>query len=258
MVRLSKDRERQTSIVTSRRDLASVEVAYRMVERWRQENFFKYMGAEFELDALLQYGVEAADGDRDVPNPARRAKERESAAARREIAELERALGAAVATNEAAVRPTVRGFKIANAKTSKALRKAGERLGRLRAEARSIPKRITAAEAAKGEPAIRLRTEGKRLTDAVKTVAYQAESALVRLRPHYSRIDDEGRKLIASAFELAGDFEVTSDELRVILEPAASPNPTRAIAALCAELNQTETRYPGTTLRLRFAIRGAC
>lgn len=152
----------------------------------------------------------------------------------------------------------MRGFKIANGKTGKALRAARERLARLREEARSIPKRVTAAQAAKGEPVIRLRTEAKRLTDAVKAVAYQAESALVRLlRPHhYRRIEDEGRKLIASAFELAGDFEVTSDELRVTLEPAASPNRTRAIATLCAEINQTETCYPGTTLRLRFAIRG--
>ena len=33
----------QTPIITSRRDLAPAEVAYRMFERWRQENFFKYL-----------------------------------------------------------------------------------------------------------------------------------------------------------------------------------------------------------------------
>jgi len=33
----------QTPIVTSRRDLPAIEVAYRMFERWRQENFFKYL-----------------------------------------------------------------------------------------------------------------------------------------------------------------------------------------------------------------------
>ncbi|MGH3114689.1 MAG: putative transposase, partial [Gaiellaceae bacterium] len=32
----------QTPIVTSRRDLSDIEVAFRMFERWRQENFFKY------------------------------------------------------------------------------------------------------------------------------------------------------------------------------------------------------------------------
>ncbi|MGH7839273.1 MAG: putative transposase, partial [Candidatus Binataceae bacterium] len=41
----------QTSILTSRRDLPALEVAYRMFERWRQENFFKYLAEEYALDA---------------------------------------------------------------------------------------------------------------------------------------------------------------------------------------------------------------
>ncbi|HEX2696886.1 MAG TPA: hypothetical protein VHM28_04210, partial [Anaerolineales bacterium] len=45
----------QTPIVTSRWDLPAVHVAYRMFERWRQENFFKYMGEEYLIDALVDY-----------------------------------------------------------------------------------------------------------------------------------------------------------------------------------------------------------
>ena len=48
-----KDNGHQTQIVTSRWDLRDIEVAYRMFERWRQENFFKYMREEFLLDALV-------------------------------------------------------------------------------------------------------------------------------------------------------------------------------------------------------------
>ena len=33
----------QTPILTSRRDLGAAHVAYRMFDRWRQENFFKYL-----------------------------------------------------------------------------------------------------------------------------------------------------------------------------------------------------------------------
>jgi hypothetical protein len=89
-------------------------------------------------------------------------------------------------------------------------------------------------------------------------VAYRAESMLAQMiRPHYSRAEDEGRKLIVSAIDLAGDLDVAEGELRITLEPAASPNRTRAIAALCLQLNETDTVYPGTTLRLRYAIREA-
>jgi len=89
-------------------------------------------------------------------------------------------------------------------------------------------------------------------------VAYQAETALLRLiRPHYSRHEDEGRKLLASAMHLSGDIEVGTGELRITLEPAASPNRTRAIARLCDELNATQSFYPGTRLRLRYTIQEA-
>ena len=51
----------QTTVITSRWDLGDIEVAYRMFERWRQENFFKYMREEFLLDALVDYQIEPED-----------------------------------------------------------------------------------------------------------------------------------------------------------------------------------------------------
>jgi len=256
VVRLSEDGQHQTSIVTSRRDLTEAEVAYRMFERWRQENFFKYMGEEFEIDALWAYGTEPADPDREVPNPKHKSKLHALREARAEVAQLERTLGAAAEHNEEAKRPTMRGFKIANSSIGQPLREARDKVQRLREELRAIPARVSAREAAAGKPVVRLKTEAKRLTDTIKAVAYQAETALFRLiRPHYSRHEDEGRKLIASAMQLAGDIEVGAGELRVTLEPAASPNRTHAIARLCEELNATQTVYPGTQLRLRYAIR---
>ena len=56
-------------MITSRWDLADIEVAFRMFERWRQENFFKYLREEFLLDALADYQVEPDDPTRTVPNP---------------------------------------------------------------------------------------------------------------------------------------------------------------------------------------------
>lgn len=258
IVRLSEDGAHQTSIVTNRTDLSRVEIAYRMFERWRQENFFKYMREEFALDALVSYATEADDPSRDVPNPKRKEEERFLKAARLEVAHLERALGEAAANNEEARRPTMRGFKIANAELGKKLQEARATVGRLRAQMLAQPKRVTAQEAAGGEPPIRLLRELKRLTDCIKMVAYQAESSLVGLvGQHYRRHADEGRKLVASALRLPGVIEVAERELRITLAPAASPNRTKAIAALCDELNATETHYPGTNLRLYYAIREA-
>jgi prepilin-type processing-associated H-X9-DG protein len=258
VVRLSEDGEHQTSIVTSRKELSDVDVAYRMFARWRQENFFKYMDDEFAIDTLWTYGSEEADANRDVPNPERKDKEQALREAKEKVAGLERILGAAASQNEESKRPTMRGFKIANAAVRQELCEACARVERLREGLREVPRRVTASEAADGEPVLRLKTEAKRLTDTIKSVAYQAETALFRLiRSHYSRHEEEGRKLIASAMQLSGDIKVEAGELHITLAPTASPNRTRAIARLCDELNASETTYPGTQLRLRYAIREA-
>lgn len=60
----------QTPILTSRRDLSALAVAYRMFERWRQENFFKYLSAEYALDALVEHDALPDDPAREVPNTA--------------------------------------------------------------------------------------------------------------------------------------------------------------------------------------------
>lgn len=51
------------------------------------------------------------------------------------------------------------------------------------------------------------------------------------------------------------DIEVTDRDLRVAIAPLRSPHRTKAIAALCEELNRTETKFPGTQLRLRYRTR---
>ena len=85
--------------------------------------------------------------------------------------------------------------------------------------------------------------------------AYNAESALARLlAPHYRRAEDEGRALLREALRDSGTLEVVDDHLEVRLNHLSAPRRTRALAALCAQLNQTETRYPGTDLVLRYSV----
>ena len=63
------DDGRQTAILTTCQELETIEVPYREFNCWRQENYFKYMAAEFELDALPEYEVQDVSAKRDRPNP---------------------------------------------------------------------------------------------------------------------------------------------------------------------------------------------
>ncbi|MFI5269938.1 MAG: putative transposase, partial [Chloroflexota bacterium] len=111
---LREDR-RQTTIVTNRSDLAAVEVVRRLFRRWRQENYFKYMEAEFALDALVEYGVEEVSQGETRPNPEHKRVGKELQQARADVTRLQAQLGAQAQANQEQQRPTMRGFKIAQA-----------------------------------------------------------------------------------------------------------------------------------------------
>jgi hypothetical protein len=53
------------------------------------------MRKEFLLDALVDYRIEPEDPTRSIPNPERRALDKEVRAARADLAKLEREYGAA-------------------------------------------------------------------------------------------------------------------------------------------------------------------
>lgn len=250
----SKGEEHQTHIVTTRRDLPAVQVAYRMFERWRQENFFKYMREQFAIDALVQYGTEPADREREVPNPEYKAVTKKLTVARAELRRLQAEYGTALADNDEKQRRTVRGLKIATGKTiGVPLREAEKLVAELEAERAAIPKRVLIGSVK--DEVVQLARSRKQLSDGLKMLAYQIETDLVTLiTPHYKRASHEGRPLLTSALQSSGDLMVQDGELRVTLAPQSSPHRTRAVAALCAELDATQTQFPGTNLRLRFAV----
>ena len=239
--------EHQTHIVTTRQELELTQVAWRMFARWRQENFLKYMRQEFALDALVEYGFEDEDPQRDTPNPAWTQADKAWKVARSKTRKLKAAYAELALANKPV--PVEMLAALAEATDREETRKAARDL---------LPSRTTVGALDEDRRTVRLPARRKRLSDGLKMLGYQVESDLVRLvAPHYVRVLDEGRTLIAAALQSAGDLEVTDTELRVTLAPQSSPHRTNAIAELCRHLDATETRFPGTDLRLRYAIREA-
>ena len=175
----------QTPILTSRWDLRVIVVAHRMFERWRQENFFKYLREEYLIDALADYQVEPDDPTRSVPNPARKAVEKELQTARTHLRKLQVHYGATAIDYIDGDTLSPAGFEIAEEKNRMAIDKAKGRIEKLEARRGSLPPRVPLADARKGQEVVKLSTERKHLTNVLKMIAYQMESDLVELvRPH--------------------------------------------------------------------------
>ena len=246
----------QTPILTNRTDLSGAQVAYRMAARWRQENYFKYAREHFALDALDSYADQPDDLGRLVPNPAKARAGDQVSVARAQLVAAQG--GVADAIDAAGVRarqPGSGGKATVDPAAGQALSTATSDLDAAQTASRETPSHLPLGQVRPGSRL--LETETKLLTHAIRMSAYNTESALARLlRPHYAQGDDEARALLREAFALSGDIQITGDTLHVRLDPASAPRRSNALAALCVELTDTATRYPGTDLTLAYSIKG--
>lgn len=55
--------------------------------------------------------------------------------------------------------------------------------------------------------------------------------------------------------EAPADLQIVDDELHVRINALSASRRSRAIAGLCADLNSSDTVYPGTQLVLRFGVK---
>jgi hypothetical protein len=258
-VRRLCDNGHQTAILTTREDLPVAVVAYRMFERWTQENFFRYMRQHFALDALVTYAVEPADPERTVPNPARKALRKQLAEARATLKALEHEYGHAARTNPEGRRPTMRGFKIAHGALGQRLRAQEHACRELTARIAALPERLPVKAMLDAEEIVKLAPEAKHLTDTIKMVGYRAETGLVRLlAPHYARTEDEGHALIREMLASSADIipDLAAKRLRVRMHALANPRSNAALAKLCDTLNALDVQYPGTDLTLAYEAPG--
>ena len=246
---------RQVHTLTSRTDLAAGEVCWRMSSRWREENYFRYARTHFALDALDSYAAVPDDPDRRVPSPAKK-----TAAAR--VRRAEAAIGAAEAGRDAGL------LELRSPAPGHAALVTNQQVNELNAPVRAAYDELEAAEAAAAAtPArvrlgdlapdmVRLDAETKQITHAIRMAAYNAETILARaLDGHYARADDEAYALIREALATSGDICPGPGQLLVRLDPLTAPRRTRALAALCEQLNQAGCTYPGTDLLLRYEVK---
>lgn len=252
--RLTEDGH-QTSIITTNEDLPMLSVARWMFGRWRQENFFRYMEMEFDLNHLATYEVEPADPTRLVTPPERTALEKKLKAARAKrtvlfAKRLDVAPGAQIRVGRR---------HLGEEEIDEAIRKQEIEIDRLTKALDKLPKRVPLDTVRDPKEIVQLERERKILTDLFKLTAYRAESRLVRLAaPLLARHEEDARKFIKLVCQATADLipDARKGQLIVRFHGLSSPRASRAMAGLCEIMNARDVTYPGTALRLRYEAPG--
>jgi hypothetical protein len=94
------------------------------------------------------------------------------------------------------------------------------------------------------------------MIDTIKMIAYRSETAMAHtLKEKMSRQDD-ARALLQSIYTTEVDLipDYSAETLTVRLHKMASRVHDDAVTYLCSELNDTETVYPGTNLRVIYEL----
>jgi hypothetical protein len=248
------ERGHQTAVLSTdcRSQLDTAAAA--MFARWNQENFFKYMRQHHGLDRLAEYGTSPLPDTTRLVNPAWRALDSQVRRVAGELARRQAAFSAEVlrpAENNpaAAARHEQR-----QGAALQALQAKQTELAALKARRKDTPKHVELADLPPDQRVAQLRGARKHFVDTIKLVAYRAETALVQLARETLRRADDARSFVRGLMRTTINLRPDPVRAELLIELHGQTNPAHdaVVDHLCAELNATETHYPGTALRLKY------
>ena len=245
----------QTAIISTNYKLEFIALAVNMFARWSQENYFKYCREHFNLDRLAGYSTQEITDPIEVVNPKYRALDGQVRSAN---GKLSRSLALFGALNiEQTIEPQhMEAFTQKKAALKDEVDALQAQLIELKANRKATDRHIAVKDLPQDQRFTQLATHSKHLVDAIKMAAYRAETAMANfLRESLTRVD-EARTLLRSIYATEADLlpDYQNKTLTVRLHHLANNRSDQSVALLCAELNQTETVFPRTELRMIFEI----
>ena len=87
-------------------------------------------------------------------------------------------------------------------------------------------------------------------------IAYRAETAMAQIVRQKMTRHDDARSLLRGVYNTEVDIapDLQAKTLTIRLHPLANKSSDDVVSHLCAELNATETMFPGTDLRLIYEL----
>lgn len=224
--------DRQINFVASSR-----ETAERLVEilwhRWVQENGFKHGVERWGINQLDGRKVEPYPAGTIIPNPFRRRIDRALRLVRSEEGDVRNRLAAAGLDENR------------RSKLEARLRDAVERRAILEMVRPIVPKQIAVEDSELAGSLVRHTGELKAVVDTIRIVCANVEADLAAIvAPHLSK-PAEAKKVVANLLAAPGRVEVSPDQIRVSLAPAANRTERAAIAELLALASSWDLTLPG-------------
>jgi len=245
----------QTSILATDYVSELIPIAVAMFARWGQENFFRYMREHYGLDRLISYDTEPIPDTVRVVNPARRALEGKIRTRTGSLSRTRAEFGGLI-LHEPIEPARVERWGTKKVALQEAIDGLETELGELKERRKDIPSHLSFKDLPEDQRFERLAVQSKHFIDTIKMIAYRAETAMVHVLRDQMAKHDEARSLLRGIYRSAADLlpDYQAGTLRVRLHHQANRATDVALVHLCQQLTETETVFPGTTLRLVYEL----
>lgn len=252
-VRKLTERGHQTSVVGTQYRVVHTQIARDQFGRWSQENFFRYAGQSFDLDRLIDYQLESVPDTVEVVNPRWRQLDGQ---VRRDLVLLSRKKSdfGALSLNGDIETDKVQEFMAQKQELQEHIQHMEIQLTELKNQRREPKRKIPISELPNAERFDQLSNRSKHFIDTIKIIACRAETAIAqtlreKIQAHHK---DEARSLARQIFQTEANLipDPQAGTLTVEIHSLSTPRDDAALEHLCAELTETQTKYPGTELRL--------
>ena len=224
-----------------------------MFARWTQENFFKYLMQDYDLDRIAQYTTNKIDDDFKVVNPiysklTNKLKKIRAKIARRKVQLYD------------LIHKNIKDDADKTEKNMKAqIKVKGEMEGFKKQEKESLDKRkeqtykITIKEMEEKARYNKLDFESKLFQNIIKMICYRAETSFsILLASNYKKKINEFRTLAKNLIKTKANIipDYQKNTLTVELYSLSNPRDNKAAMEICENLNDTKTKFPGTELEI--------
>ena len=247
----------QTAIITTHPHLQTKQIAGRMFARWSQENFFRYLIQDYDFDKMISFGVETIDMEKTVVNPQyrkatyqlKKLREKKQRIESKFYPLVEQAIDSALE-----IIPTITDKQM---QYKQMLDQYSQEEGVLVMERKKLQPRIKLGQMPEEKRYNKLKTESKIFMNVIKMICYRAESAVASfISPYLANADKEKRMVVKQIIQANADVipDYKNNILNVVLYSLSANRYNQAASELANLLNQTETTFPGTELRMVFKI----
>jgi hypothetical protein len=254
-IRKLTDLGHQTALLSTDYCHDAASIGGKMFSRWSQENFFKYAMEHYGIDRLIDYQLENIDETVKVVNPRYRELDSQIRSRRAKLSRKKAEYGALLYKGEIEEK-RIKQYVQKKSELQEGIETLERKIETLKHKRKETNRHISFSELPETEQFKGLKKSGKQFSDVIKMIAYRAETAMANILREEMFKKDEARALVRQIFMTDADIEPDEKQgiLKIRIHNMTNPRNNRYVQKLCEVINETETVFPGTNLRMVYNL----